>query len=92
MPDRTLHILNKPPEHYRHHLCLEAIGPEDGLVFIENGVLAVVQLPTSAPDRWYALAPDLEARGLIGQIGEDRVISFDDMVELTATAGKVISW
>jgi len=89
---KTLHLLNKPPEHSRQALCLSAVGPEDGLLLIENGVLAVTQPPQIAAERWFALGPDLEARGLTGLISEDQVLSFEGMVELTASAENVISW
>lgn len=89
---KTLHILNKPPQHSRQALCLAAIGPEDGLLLIENGVLGITQPPRMAAERWFALGPDLEARGLTGHISSDQILSFDDMVELTASAENVISW
>lgn len=94
-PIKTLHILNKPPEHSRHKLCLAAIGPDDALLMIENGVLAVTQPLEAASGRWYALAPDLAARGLTGHLSKDQEgqrVSFDDMVELTASAERVINW
>lgn len=89
---KTLHILNKPPEHGRYRLCLSAIGPEDGLLLTENGVLAVTQLLGINREQCFALAPDLEARGLSSQISRDQTVSFDDMVDLTAFAEHVISW
>lgn len=92
IPLKTLHILNKPPEHSRYALCLNAIGPDDGLLLIENGVLAVTQPLKVADERCFALRPDLEARGLAGQIRGNQAVSFDGMVELTASAEKVISW
>lgn len=89
---RTLHILNKPPQHSRCEACFAAIGPEDGLLLIENGVLAVTQPIAIDSQRWFALAPDLEARGLSPLISRKQAVSFDDMVHLTASAEKVISW
>lgn len=89
---KTLHILNKPPEHARYRLCLSAIGPEDGLLLTENGVLAVTQLLEINSERCYALAPDLEARGLLSQVSNEQVASFDDMVNLATFAENVISW
>jgi tRNA 2-thiouridine synthesizing protein B len=88
----TLHILNKPPAHSRYKLCLSAIGPEDGLLLTENGVLAVTQLPEINSERCFALEPDLAARGLLSQISGDHTVSFDGMVDLTASAENVISW
>jgi tRNA 2-thiouridine synthesizing protein B len=89
---KTLHILNKPPEHRRYVLCLDAIGPDDGLLLTENGVLAVSQALKVAGARCFVLAPDLDARGLAGQIGGYQRVSFDDMVELAASSASVISW
>lgn len=91
-PLKTLHILNKPPEHRRYASCLNAIGPDDGLLLTENGVLAVSRPLKIAGARCFVLAPDLEARGLAGQIGDNQPVSFGDMVELAASSAKVISW
>lgn len=89
---KTLHILNKPPEHSRYALCLSAIGPDDGLLLTENGVLAVSRPLKVAGERCFVLGPDLEARGLAGRIGGNQMVSFDAMVELAALAENVISW
>jgi tRNA 2-thiouridine synthesizing protein B len=89
---KTLHILNKPPEHSRFSLCLAAIGPEDGLLLTENGTLAVTQRLAINQERCFALAPDLEARGLTSHIGSEQAVSFEEMVGLAASAANVISW
>lgn len=89
---KTLHILNKPPEHSRFGLCLSAMGAEDGLLLIENGVLAALHPLRLMNRHWFALGPDLDARGLLSQTDEARVRSFDDMVELVDSADNVISW
>jgi tRNA 2-thiouridine synthesizing protein B len=88
----TLHILNKPPGHGRARLCLEAVGPDDTLLLTENGVLAASQPDGPGCERWLALGPDLEARAIAGLVDQARIVSFDDMVTLTASAGRVISW
>lgn len=90
-PLRTLHILNKPPEHSRHRLCLSAVAPGDGLLLIENGVLAAAKVTEGTSCQWFALSPDLQARGVSVQTGIEP-ISFEEMVELTASAGHVVSW
>lgn len=96
IPFNTLHILNKPPNHPRFALCLSAIGPEDGVLLIENGVLAMAVNQAGAlnvdTERCFALQPDLEARGLLPKIGQNQAVSFDDMVDLVASAEHVISW
>lgn len=89
---KTLHILNKAPDHSRSRLCLSAIGPEDGLLLTENGVLAVTQRLDMDGERCFALGPDVEARGLSQKISRDQTVSFEDMVDLTASAENVISW
>ena len=93
---RTLHILNKPPEHPRSRLCASAIEPEDGLLLIENGVLALAVNEAEAldlnTDQCFALQPDLEARGLLSKAGSAQAVSFADMVGLVASADNVISW
>jgi tRNA 2-thiouridine synthesizing protein B len=93
---RTLHILNKPPEHTRVRLCLSVVGPEDGVLLIENGVLAVavneVETLNVNTERCFALQPDLEARGLLSKAGSAQAVSFEDMVGLVASAENVISW
>ncbi|MEP1216005.1 MAG: sulfurtransferase complex subunit TusB [Marinobacter sp.] len=89
---KTLHILNKPPDHSRFSLCLAAIGPEDGLLLTENGVLAVTQRLAINRERCFALAPDLDARGLSSHISREQAVTFDGMVGLVASAENVISW
>lgn len=89
---KTLHILNKSPDHSRYRLCLSAIGSEDVLLLTENGVLGVTRESGIAIGQWFALAPDVEARGLSGYVSGNQAVSFDDMVELTASADKIISW
>jgi|AntRauTorcE11897_2_1112592.scaffolds.fasta_scaffold25544_4 tRNA 2-thiouridine synthesizing protein B len=89
---KTLHILNKSPEHSRYRLCLAAVGSEDAVLLTENGVLATARPPEIDPKRWFALGPDLQARGLSSHLSKDQTLSYDDMVELTATAENVISW
>lgn len=89
---KTLHILNKTPDHSRSRLCFSAFGPGDGLLLTEDGVLTVTQSLGIEIDRCFALAPDLEARGLSSQISSDQIVSFEDMVNLTASAENVICW
>ena len=88
----TLHILNKPPEHSRYRLCLAAVEPEDAVLLIENGVLAVTRPLEFETEQCLALAPDLEARGLADLVEKSRSLSYHDMVELAASAKNVISW
>lgn len=90
----TLHILNKSPDHPRFQRCLAALGPDDALILIENGVLAMTtggQLATVS-GRIYALTPDLEARGLAVEDSTTAPVDYEGMVRLTTEAGQVISW
>lgn len=86
---KTLHILNKSPDHSRARLCQGAITPGDALLLTENGVLGATQPNPTA--QLYALVPDLEARG-ISAPPHVQQISYQDMVKLTASAENVISW
>lgn len=91
---RTLHIINKRPDHPGFRNCLSALAREDALLLTENGVLALVDDEVILPGHVYALAADLQARAMA--IPEQGVgteaIGYDDMVALTARAERVISW
>jgi len=91
-PIKTLHILNKSPEHPRAAQCLAALSGADTLLLIENGtlLLATADLPTIC--RVFALSPDVVGRGLQDAAGEATVVGFDDMVSLSLQAQRVISW
>ncbi|EMP55462.1 hypothetical protein MSNKSG1_06313 [Marinobacter santoriniensis NKSG1] len=90
----TLHILNKSPDHPRFQRCLTALGPEDALMLIENGVLATTTAGRLATvsGQIYALSPDLEARGLQVDDSTFVPVDYEGMVRLTTEAGQVISW
>ncbi|WP_372965124.1 sulfurtransferase complex subunit TusB [Marinobacter sp.] len=86
----TLHILNKAPEHPRFAACLEALSPSDTLVLIENAVLACASVPL--PDQSLALTADIKARGLTASCEGIQTIGYGDLVQLTETHTKIISW
>lgn len=95
---KTLHILNKAPDHPRFARCLAAMASDDALLLIENGVLALTAKGLSLPATPYALEADLTARAL-GNAGNalDGIthavgIDYREMVTLTAQATRVISW
>ncbi|MBD3642421.1 MAG: sulfurtransferase complex subunit TusB [Marinobacter sp.] len=89
---KTLHILNKSPEHPRFTRCLTVAGPEDTVLLIENGVLGLVAASASASGKLLALDADLAARGVGNQSGTVETVDYDAMVELTTRAQQVISW
>lgn len=92
IPIKTLHILNKTPEHPRSRACMAAVQPGDALLLTENGVLAFA---TSDPEPGvpvFALAPDLTARGLGSHGKKATHVDFAGMVDLTTQAQKLISW
>lgn len=90
---KTLHVLNKAPEHPRTAECLRALKPGDALLLIESAVLALVSKNNPvAGTPIYALSPDVSARGLAQCAQEASLVDFPAMVKLTAQAQNVISW
>ncbi|MGM0704082.1 MAG: sulfurtransferase complex subunit TusB [Pseudomonadota bacterium] len=93
-----LHILNRAPGTslvYRE--ALAAMGPEDRLLLIEDGVNGALtsQVRHFEPvlDRLFALREDLTARGLEGRCDATvQVVDVDGFVELTEEADKTVSW
>lgn len=93
-----LHILNRSPatsDAYRQ--ALTAMGPEDRLLLIEDGVqgamTALVEHFAEAAGRLYVLHDDLEARGLMPYL--DAAVEVVDMagfVTLTEQADQTLSW
>ncbi|WP_299311096.1 sulfurtransferase complex subunit TusB [uncultured Halomonas sp.] len=93
-----LHILNRSPatsQVYRQ--ALGAMGPEDRLLLIEDGVqgamVGLVGHFSEVKGRLYALRDDLEARGLIAHC--DTTVEVTDMagfVTLTEEADRTLSW
>ncbi len=99
----VLHIVNKSP-YDRNSLdtCLRLAKADSAVLLIEDGIYAVQKNAAAAEQvkaamnqhRFYALKPDLEARG----IGEDNMIDgislvdYDGFVELTTEYDKLQSW
>lgn len=88
---RTLHIVNKSPDQPRFRSCLNALAKHDQLLLTENAVLAATDGMTALPDECYALAADLQARGVKAP-GETTAIDYAGMVRLTADADRIICW
>ncbi len=90
---KTLHILNKGPEHARTRTCLSALGPNDELLLIENGALCLAKKNLDLDcGRIYVIEADLAARGLSDQNNNAQPIDYATMVALTAEAENIISW
>lgn len=89
----TLHILNKRPDHHRFQACLDALGPGDVLLLIENGVIALTDAGIHLPEGTHVLQADCEARGLAtGPEDEVEQVDYLGMVYLTDRFSRVISW
>lgn len=76
--------------------CLSVCGPDDAILFLEDGVYSAVatdQLVLPQTLTLLALEPDLICRGLRDRI-DDRVtvISDLDFVRLATEYDKVVSW
>lgn len=89
---RTLHILNKSPDHPRAAQCLAMISPEDGLLLTGSGVLFLSAGVLPSMGKVFALSPDVDARGLGNFAGNASTVGFADMVTLSLQAQRVISW
>jgi len=99
-----LHTINKSPfEKNSMETCFRLAKAGSEILFIEDGVYAVVKGSVVAPKLQqalrgdhavYALGPDLKARG----IEEDRliegvkVVGYDGFVDLAANNDRVQSW
>ena len=92
----TLHVVNKPPEHPRFAGCLAAVGEQDTLLLVENGVMALACSRTcrALPPRTHVLLPDVEARGLGPEAlaAAAELIDYTGFVRLTTANPKIINW
>ncbi|AVV33124.1 sulfurtransferase complex subunit TusB [Cobetia sp. cqz5-12] len=94
----NLHLLNRSPFSSRiHDDVLNAMGPEDQLLLIEDGVNGALdnaeQHLAGLEGRLFALREDLESRGLLGRCAENViVVDVDGFVALTEAADKTVSW
>lgn len=91
-PIQTLHIMNKCPDHPRASRCLAVIAPDDALLLIEDGVLLLSDKQLASHGQVFALQPDVDARGLAPVTDTVRMAGFADMVALSLSAQRVISW
>ncbi len=72
--------------------CLNIIGSEDSLLFMQDGVyIQSHPLLPSINNTVFVLQDDLKARGLEkGSVGKS--IDYQEFVQLCTQHGKVISW
>ena len=102
VPSVMLHIVNKSP-YERNSLtsCLAHAGKGGALILIEDAVYAATRgnVAESAIRRAledlpvYALAPDLEARGMQGSVIDGvKVVDFGGFVDLVAEHRTNQSW
>jgi len=81
-----LHTINKTSALAK---CRELVATGDQVVLLEDGVnLGLEPLPFDV----YAIAGDAQARGLAAKLGETKLISYVDLVKMTAAADKVCAW
>jgi tRNA 2-thiouridine synthesizing protein B len=95
----TLHILNKTTEHPRAVQCLSTLATADTVLLIENAVLGAPEVAAAAPCPMFMLAADARARGLTAKSGAGAEamrtapqIDYEQMVQLSAMATRIISW
>ncbi len=94
-----LHTLHQSPYQYDLTLLLRALTPEDGLLLLQDGVIAALEgcaaleKLCAAPINLYALKEDIEARGLSAQISTRiHQVDYTDFVRLTVAHPKMMAW
>ena len=99
----TLHTINKSPfSHSTLASCLQVCGKDDGILLLEDGVFGALTSSPCATElttllvagvKIYALAPDVNARGLLEKIREDILITdYNGFVKLSIEHSCVQSW
>jgi tRNA 2-thiouridine synthesizing protein B len=98
----VLHIVNKSPfERNALEACLRLAQPGSALLLIEDAVYAATRgnaAETSLKQamahlKVYALAPDLEARGVAGRVTEGiQLVDYGGFVELACEQPNCQSW
>jgi sulfur relay protein TusB/DsrH len=78
--------------------CLEQCGPKDSILFLDAGVVRVLELEgedeATAPCPAYYLAADLRARGLLDAAAARKALLADDaqFVQLLCQHQHCLSW
>jgi tRNA 2-thiouridine synthesizing protein B len=99
----TLHTVRKSPfERNALASCLRVAQPGAAVLLIEDGVYAALRNTQIAEQiskametvSFYALAPDVQARGyeLNEVIDGVQIVDYDGFVDLVATYGRVQAW
>lgn len=93
-----LHILNRSPATSNvYRQALDAMGPDDLLMLIEDGVQAgmpgLVGYLDTVEGRVLALREDIDSRGIGGRLDASvQVVDVDGFVNLTEQATQSVSW
>ncbi|MGA8005803.1 MAG: sulfurtransferase complex subunit TusB [Burkholderiales bacterium] len=97
-----LHIVNKSPfERNALEACLRLAQPGSALLLIEDGVYAATRGSAAEASlkqamttlKVYALAPDLEARGVAARVMEGiQLVDYGGFVELACEQPNCQSW
>ncbi|WP_192036992.1 sulfurtransferase complex subunit TusB [Halomonas sp. YLGW01] len=93
-----LHLLNRSPATSRVvEDTLAAMGPDDRLLLIEDGVMGGLPVHakvfTALAGRVFALREDLDARGLLERCGAHvNIVDVEGFVTLTEETYKTVSW
>jgi tRNA 2-thiouridine synthesizing protein B len=97
-----LHIVNKSPlERNALGTCLATARPGGAILLIEDGVYAATRGNAGAASlekaraqfRLYALAPDIEARGMAGTVIDGvTLVDYAGFVDLVAEHNTCQSW
>lgn len=91
-----LHIVKHSPfQHNQLHTCLDTMASDDGLLLIQDAVVACSNNPEwfsrlTGCQKLYVLESDCEARGINAEVGQR--IDYPAMVELTLQFDKTMSW
>ncbi|MGY0219941.1 sulfurtransferase complex subunit TusB [Endozoicomonadaceae bacterium StTr2] len=91
----VLHLIPHPANsHPGLKNCLQVAREGQALLFIEDGVYSLLKTENDLSDfKLYALAPDVEARGLQARVPEHvTLVSYAEFVTLTETHHKTLSW
>lgn len=99
----TLHTINKSPfTHNTLTSCLQVCSKEDGILLLEDGVMAGLKGAPCAEDisaaiakgiKIFALENDVQARGLAEKIRADiQITTYNGFVQLSLEHRSVQSW
>jgi tRNA 2-thiouridine synthesizing protein B len=97
-----LHTINKSPfQNNSLESCLRVAQEGSAILFIEDGVYGALKDTAVAPaveaamkkHKVYALAPDLDARGVKDRVIDGiELVDYAGFVDLAAESSKVQSW